>query len=41
MRIVITDECLIWNVKNPFLKPYKDIILVVCYRSSGTYNCCS
>ncbi len=30
MRLVITDTGFIWNKDNPFLKKYKDIILVVC-----------
>lgn len=42
MRIIITDHGLIWNHKNPLLKQFKDIVLVVCLdgkKATDDYEC--
>ncbi len=42
MRLVITDTGYIWNKDNPFLKRFKDIVLVVCLngeRVTDEYEC--
>lgn len=42
MVLVITDTGLIWNKENPFLKKYKDIVLVVCLEGekvTDEYEC--
>lgn len=42
MRIVVTDEGLIWNAKNPILEKYADIVTVVCMRGqevTDKYHC--
>ncbi len=42
MRLVITDTGMIWNQDNPFLKKYKDIVLVVCLEGkkvTDEYEC--
>ena len=42
MRLVITDTGLIWNVNNPFLEKYKNMITVVCLggkKVTDKYEC--
>lgn len=42
MRIVVTDTGIIWNHKNPYLEPFKDIVLVVCLNGekvTDKYRC--
>ncbi len=42
MILVITDTGMIWNKDNPFLKKYKDIVLVVCLEGkkvTDEYEC--
>ena len=42
MRIIITDSGLIWNEHNPYLKKYKDVVLVVCLNGkkvTDEYEC--
>lgn len=42
MRLVITDTGYTWNIKNPFLKQFKDIVLVVCLNGkevTDEYEC--
>ena len=42
MRLIITDTGNIWNIDNPFLKRFKEIVLVVCLRGekvTDEYEC--
>ena len=42
MILVVTDTGIIWNHENPFLKKYKDIVIVVCLEGekvSDEYEC--
>ncbi len=42
MILVVTDTGIIWNHNNPFLKTYKDIVIVVCLEGekvSDEYEC--
>lgn len=42
MRILITDENMIWTPDNPALKPYAEIVLVVCLNGKAVtdkYEC--
>ncbi len=42
MKIIITDSGLIWNERNPYLKKYKDVVLVVCLNGkkvTDEYEC--
>lgn len=42
MRLIVTDEGLIWNHNNPCLEAYKDIVLVVCLNGkkvTDKYEC--
>ena len=44
MRLVITDTGYTWNIRNPFLKQFKDIVLVVCLNGKEVteeYECFS
>ena len=42
MRILITDENMIWTHENPALEPYSDIVLVICLNGKAVtdkYEC--
>lgn len=42
MRLLITDENLIWTPENPALAPYSEIVLVVCLNGEAVtdrYEC--
>ena len=42
MRIVISDENVIWRYDNPVFEPYKEAMLVVCTRGrkvTDKYEC--
>ncbi|MCI8639277.1 MAG: hypothetical protein HFG41_09095 [Coprococcus sp.] len=38
MRLIITDTGFIWNQDNPFLKKYRNIVLVVCLHGRAVTN---